>query len=198
MLQVFHRMSSPSGIIYILEAQSCIESLSLRITFIYKQTYRRDTQITATSNRSLQQFGSDALASKVARHSKAVDIEFPLLGLIHHPSVINAKSIFRRLIKTATKLSKLSPIIRHTYTSKNTTRRISNQGITITVLAIFHLHQTLHHTMEIRQSMFRSGKVLTTLSVHRLHNERCYMGSQIWRSIFYLYLHNVCKDTTKS
>lgn len=65
---------------------------------------------------------------------------------------------------------------------------------TITILAIFHLDQTGHHTMKVNQCMLRSSKVLTTLSIHRLHDKRCNMRSHVRRSIFYFYLHNACKD----
>ena len=189
-----HRMSTPCGIIDINKTKTLIESLSFRITFIDKQTDCWYSKFCPTLNSSLKQLRSNALSTEITGDGETVNIELTIFRLICHACIINSKSFQCCFIESTTELMQFCTIISDTDTSQYTTGGIGSQDITITILAIFHLDQTGHHTMKVNQCMLRSSKVLTTLSIHRLHDKRCNMRSHVRRSIFYFYLHNACKD----
>ena len=81
-------MSAPSAGIGKAKATGVIETLGIRISCIYQQTYAGHVHILSTLGSSLNELGGNALLAIFWQYGKAIEVELSCLCFIIHASMV--------------------------------------------------------------------------------------------------------------
>lgn len=117
-LKMFHCMTTPGGIIDILETNLRIEALRFRIAFITKQTYSRKSQLSCARDSSLQQFRRNTFSTVLIRDCQTIQIELTFLSFKIHSRIVYSKATIAASIKRLRNLLTSAP----SYATKMPTR----------------------------------------------------------------------------
>ena len=174
-------MTTPSTLIDPFEAQILIKAFGRRITLVDQQTHHRYRTSRGHTDGFFQQRRCHASMPIARLYRQTVEIQLAGFGFIIHRREITPEGGESLLDKGLAQLSQIFSVITHQDTHHFTVLIVRNQCVSMTVLRVVPFDKSRHHPFEVGKRVIFACKILTTIMVHRQHDESGY-DSRIMRA----------------